>query len=193
MFRSLVFLVGAAVLGAFMAAVYYAPDNIEHREQASTRSLAAGDVQQDGLQPSLEGSDIVYHIEVLEGKIDVYVMDKEWATGLVVGGDLHLQQPFGYYKSLSAQNVTGQYTFTIKSDGETWYSVVFDNSDSFYRGDAGENEAVETARLHTTVRFIDEEARSLTFGYFAVLPSVILVAVTFGRQANRWRLRRKGS
>lgn len=191
MFRSLVFLVGTAVLGAFMAAVYYAPDNIEHREQASTRSLAPGDVQQDAVQPSLEGSDIVYHIEVLEGTIDVFIMDKEWATGLALGGELHLQQPFSYYQSLSARNISADHTFTIRSDGETWYSVVFDNSDSFYRGDAGEEAPSETARIRTTVRFIDDEARSLTFGYFAILPSVLLVAVTFGRQINRWHRSRK--
>lgn len=196
MFRSLVFLLGTAILGAFMAGVYYGPDSVELKERATSRNLAPGDVQQDGIQPSLAGSDIVYTIEVLEGTIDVYVMQKEWATDLALAGDLHLDRPFSYYAALSATHVNGTHTFTIQSDGVTWYSVVLENADNYYAGDAGEGDgenASETARLRVTARFLEEERRSLTFGYIAAAPSVLLVAVTLGRQAQRWRRRRRAS
>lgn len=194
MFRALVVLIGAALLAALMAGVYYAPENLELRERGNAFNLAPGEVRQDGVQPSVEGSDIVYEVEVLTGTIDIYVMDKEWATTLAEGGRLTLDRPFSYYQSQSATHVNGTHTFTIRSDGQTWMSVVFDNADNFYAGDAGEGVAPENgtnAELRVTARFVDEEARSLVWGYVAAVPSVLLVFVTFGRQAQRWRRHRR--
>lgn len=191
MFRSLVFLIGASLLGAFLAAVYYAPDNLEQRENSSAYNPAVGEIRQDTVHPSLPGSDIVYEITVLQGEIDVYVMEREWASSTAGGGDISLDAPFSYIHDLSKTHVNGSYTFTIQSDGVTSYVVVFDNSDNFYDDDAGEDGNATTARVKTSVRFFAEEERSLTFGYLAAVPSVLLVVVTVGRQAMRWRKERQ--
>lgn len=189
MFRTLIFLVGAAILAALMAGVYYAPDSLALREEATAYNPGPGEVRQDTVHPSLPGSDIVYEVEVLEGTVDVYVMDQEWASSLAQGGGMHLDRPFSYYSEWSAIGVNGTHTFTIQSDGRTSYSVVFDNSDNYYQGDADEDGGERaTAKIRTTVRFVEEEDRSLTFGYLAAAPSALLVVVTFGRQY--WRHRR---
>lgn len=187
MFRAVVFLLGAAVLGAFMAAVYYAPDSVELRESATAYNPGPGDIQQDTVHPSLPGSDITYHVEVLQGTVDVYVMEQDWAASLAADGNLALDQPFSYLSEFSKTHVNGSHSFTIQSDGVTSYVIVFDNTDNFYEGDAGENGTQENARIRTTARFLEEEERSLTFGYLAAIPSVLLVLVTFGRQYWRWR------
>ncbi len=188
--RSLIFLIGTSLLGAFMAAVYYAPDNLEFREASSAYNLAAGEVSQDTVHPSLPGSDIVYEIEVFSGEIDVYIMERAWAASLSRGG-IDLSRPFSFDAAISKTHVNGTYSFIIKSDGVTTYNVVFDNSDNYYAGDSGEDQNGTTARVSTSVRFIEEEARSLTFGYLATIPSILLVVVTFGRQARRWKRARK--
>ncbi len=191
MFRSLVFLVGASLLGAFLAAVYYAPDSLEQRQNSSAYNPAPGEIRQDTVHPTLPGSPIIYEIEVLQGTIDVYVMEREWAASTAGGGDIRLDQPFSYIHDLSATKVNGSYTFIIDSDGKTPYVVVFDNSDNYYSGDAGEDGNITEARVKTTVRFVAEEERSLTFGYLAAIPSVLLVVVTVGRQVRRWAKERQ--
>ncbi len=191
MFRSLVFLVGASLLGAFLAAVYYAPESSELRVNSSAYNPSVGEIRQDTVHASLPGAPILYEIEVLAGTIDVYVMEREWAASTAGGGDIRLDEPFSYIADLSATHVNGSYSFTIESDGKTAYVVVFDNSDNFYAGDAGEDaENATTARVKTTVRFFAEEDQSLTFGYLAAIPSVLLVLVTFGRQVWRWNKER---
>lgn len=190
MYRSLVFLLGTAILAAFMAAVYYAPENAEVREEDTAYNLGPGEVQQDTVHPSLPGSDIVYEVDVRHGVIDVYVLEQEWATPTAGAGALDLSQPFSYRSDLSKTHVNGTYTFSILSDGKTSYIVLFDNGDNFYEGDAGEDGS-EQARVRTTVRFLAEEERSLTLGYIATVPSILLVVVTLGRQYVRWQKGRK--
>ncbi len=201
MFRLLAALLGLAVVLAVFAGIYYAPENVELRERSGAFNLAAGEVRQEALQPSIPGSDIVVEVEVLQGTIDVYVMDKEWAGSLPEGGRLHLDAPFSYHAGTSATHVNGTYTFTLRSDGLTWMSVVFDNSDNYYDGDAvpavddadangtraDDAEGAGTARVKVTARFVDEEERSLLLGYLAAVPSVLLVVVTLGRSWSRHR------
>lgn len=185
MFRFFVFLIGTSVLAAVFAGIYYAPENHQARVEGSPAfNLAPGEVRQDGLGPTIPDTPIVVTIEVLSGEVDVYVMDKEWASRLPQDFALSLQEPFSFYRDHSATHVNGSHEFTIVSDGETWYSIVFDNSDNVYEGDAASN---ETARLKVTVRYIDDEQRSLVLGYIAATPSVLLVLVTFGRQWLRHR------
>ncbi len=191
MMRSMIFLVGASVLGAIMAAAYYAPDNLEFHESSSAYNLGPGEVKQDTVHPSLAGSDIVYEIEVRGGSIDVYVMERPWAASLSTRGNIDLSQPFSFDAGLSKTHVNGTFSFVIHSDGETTYNVIFDNSDNFYAGDAGEDGNQTTARVSTVVRFVELESQSLTFGYLATIPSILLVVVTFGRQYKRWRRGRK--
>lgn len=187
MFRLLAALLGLAVVFAVFAGIYYAPANVALRERGiGAFNLAAGEVRQEGLQPTLAGSDIVVEVEVLEGEVDVYVMDKEWASALPSGGRLDLDQPFSYHAALSRTYVNDTHTFTLRSDGRTWTSVVFDNSDNYYDGDAAPDENA-TARIKLTARFVDEEERSLVLGYLAVVPSVLLVVVTLGRSWGRYR------
>ncbi len=190
MMRSMIFLVGASVLGAIFAAAYYSPESLEFHEASSAYNLGPGEVRQDTVHPTLPGSDIVYEINVLQGEIDVYVMERVWAGSLSGGGDLDLSQPFSFDAALSKTHVNGTFSFIIQSDGETSYSVVFDNGDNYYEGDAGEGGTPETARVSTSVRFVEEEARSLTFGYLATIPSILLVVVTLGRQVKRWQRNR---
>ncbi len=185
--RLLVFLIGSSVLGALLAAVYYAPGNLEFRNASSAYNLGPGDVAQDTVHPTVPGSPIAYEIEVRAGEIDVYVMEQSWAASLSRAGEIDLSQPFSYDAALSKTKVNGTFSFVITSDGATSYVVVFDNSDNYYHGDAGEGEEPGTARVSTSVRFVEEEARSLTFGYLATIPSVLLVVVTVGRKVRRWR------
>lgn len=190
--RSMVFLIGSAILAAVMAGFYYAPDSVALKEDASAYNLGPGEVQLDAVHPSLPGSDIVYEVVVKSGEIDLYVLEQEWATPAAGGGAISLAEPFSYDAAKSATHINGSYTFTIQSDGKTSYIIFFDNSDNFYEGDAGEGVAqIEDARVQVSVRFVAEEARSLTLGYMATVPSILLVVVTFGRQAMRWQRERK--
>lgn len=186
MFRFFVFLIGTSVIAAVFAGIYYAPENQQARVEGSPAfNLAPGEVRQDGLGPTIPETPIVVTIEVLSGTVDLYVMDKEWAGRLPQDFALSLQAPFSYYQDLSATHVNSSHEFTLISDGATWHSLVFDNSDNYYDGDAASN---ETAQLKVTVRYIEDEERSLLLGYFAAAPSVLLVVLTFGRQ---WLRRRR--
>lgn len=192
MFRVLAFLVGSAVLFALLAGVYYAPENTQHRTVGVPAfNLAPGEVRQDGLQPALPDSAISVEILVLQGTVDIYVMDKEWAAGLTRDGALLLDAPFSYDADSSATHVNHSHVFTLISDGITWKSMVFDNSDNHYDGDAVPGNGTEPARLKVTVRYVDEEERSLVLGYIAVVPSILLVGVTFGRKWLRHRAAQK--
>lgn len=192
MFRLLAALLGLAVVFAVFAGIYYAPSNVELRERSGAFNLAAGEVRQEGLQPTLAGSDIVVEVQILEGEVDIYVMDKEWASALPGDGRLNLDRPFSYHASLSRTHVNDTHTFTLRSDGQTWTSVVFDNSDNYYDGDATPDpNGTGEARIKLTARFVDEEDRSLILGYLAVIPSVLLVVVTLGRSWSRHRQARK--
>lgn len=184
-FRFFVFLIGTAVIAAIFAGIYYAPENHQARVEGSPAfNLAPGEVRQDGLGPTLPDTPIAVTVEVLTGTVDLYVMDKEWASRLSQDFALSLQEPFSYHRGWSAIHVNDTHAFTIISDGETWHSIVFDNSDNYYEGDAASN---ETARLKVTVRYIEDEERSLMLGYIAATPSVLLVGATFGRQWLRHR------
>ncbi len=192
MFKLLAALLGLAVVFAVFAGIYYAPANIELREANSAFNLAPGEVRQESLQPSLAGSDIVVEVQVLQGEIDVYVMDNEWASDLPSDGKLVLSRPFSYHAEPSQTHVNGTHTFTLQSDGNTWITVVFDNSDNYYDNDAAPradpaNGTDGTARVKITARFVDEENRSLILGYLAAIPSGLLVVVTLGRSWARHR------
>lgn len=187
MFRAFAFLIGTAILAAVFAGVYYAPENLDARTEGRPAfNLAPGEVRQDGLQPAIEGSPIHVTIEVLSGTVDIYVMDKALAGGLAQDGALRLDAPFTYDAAWSATHVNDSHEFTLISDGETWKSVVFDHSDNHYEGDSVPDENT-TAQLRVTVRYTQEEDQSLLLGYFAAAPSVLLVALTFGRQWMRHR------
>ncbi len=182
--RSVTFLLGSAVIAAVFAGIYYAPGNEQARTEGRPAfNLAPGEVRQTGIQPTLEGTPILVEL-VVDGEIDVYVMEKEWAASLADErvDALRLDQPFSFDRELSRTMVNDTYTFSLVSDGLTWMSVVLDNSDNYYDGDSASN---RTANVHVTIRFIEEESRSLTLGYIAAVPSVLLVVMTIGRQA--WR------
>lgn len=186
MFRSLAFLVGTAVLAALLAGVYYSPANYQSRTDGYPAfNLAPGEVRQDGIQPAVPDSPVAIQIEVLSGEVDIYVMDKEWAGSLPRDGALRLDHAFSYYEAWSATHVNTSHEITIISDGLTWYSIIFDNSDNFYDGDAEPGN--DTANLRVTVRYLEQEERSLVLGYIAAVPSVLLVVVTMGRKYARWK------
>jgi hypothetical protein len=189
MFRILIALLGLAVLGAIFAAIYYDPDNLEWKENGVPAfNPAPGEVRSYGIQPSLRGAPILVDVRVQHGTIDVYIMDKDWATTLPVPGEnrLSLDRPFSYHAEHSALGVRDRFTTTIVSDGVTWHTLVIDNSDNLYN-DTVPDEADGAAAVAVTSRYLAEEQRSLVLGYLAAVPSVLLVLVTLGRQFKRRR------
>ncbi|MGB0653274.1 MAG: hypothetical protein ACPGQL_08745 [Thermoplasmatota archaeon] len=188
--RFLLLLVGASLLGALLAGVYYAPENIVLREEgAPVFNVAAGEARVDFLEPSIEGGAIHVTVTVLTGNVDLYVMDQEWAASLTDAGALNLSQPFNYHKQWTALNVSGQHELTLVADGATRYAVVIDNTDNHYDGDTVPANATAMARVDMQTRYLAEEGRSLTLGYLAAIPSVVLVVYTLVR---RWQRHRRG-
>lgn len=193
MFRLLAALLGLAVLGAIFAGIYYAPENHRFKEDGVPAfNPAAGDVRSFGVQPTVRGSPIQIEVHVLAGVVDVYLMEKEWAASLPVPGEgrLGLERPFSFHAEHSAVGVNGTWTTTLVSDGTTWHTLVIDNSDNYYANDTVPQDN-ETARVQIVTRYLDQERRSLVLGYLAVLPCALLVLVTLGRQAVRWRRERR--
>lgn len=191
MIRLVVALAGLAVFAAIFAGIYYAPANVQQKEEgAPAFRLAPGEAEQTTLQPSLAGSPILVQVRVFGGPIDVYVLEKEWSDVLPVDGRLRLDRPFSYDSSHSIVGLNGSAEFSILSDGLTSYNIVFDNSDNFYEGDTAPDLASPTqggTEIQVTVRYLEEERRSLVLGYIAVLPSIILVLMTLWR---KWKRRR---
>lgn len=194
MVRVTIALLGLAVFGALFAGVYYAPRNVEPRQEgAPAFQLAPGESKQSVLQPTIPGTPIVVQVRVTGSPIDIYVMEKDWSNGLPLGGSLSLQQPFSYFAEHSRLGVLGSATIVLESDGVTTYLLIFDASDAYYVNDTLPGDGPSGVLL--TTHYVDEQGRSLVLGYIAALPSVLLVALTLGRKAvrlRRWRRQRKG-
>jgi hypothetical protein len=184
MMRLTVALVGLAVFGALFAAIYYAPRNLEVRQEgAPVFQLAPGEAKQTVLQPTVDGTPVIVRLVVLGGPIDVFVMEKDWSDSLAKGGSLNLDRPFSFDAEHSRIGANGTLDLVLHSDGFTSRLLVFDHSDAYYEGDTVPGNA--TAAIRMTVTYVAEEARSLVLGYLAAIPSVLLVVVTFGRKARR--------
>lgn len=193
MIRLTVALLGLAVFGAVFASIYYDPDNRLQVESAPTFQVAAGEARQTTLETTAAGTPIAVHLRVTGGPIDVYVMEKEWSDSLAGEGRLDLSRPFSYLAEHSRLGLDGAADISLVSDGVTEYLLVFDNSDSHYLNDTVPDTASPTqgtASIEMTVRYLEEEHRSLVLGYIAATPSVLLVAITLGRKAARARRRR---
>lgn len=193
MIRITVALVGLAVFGAIFAAIYYDPDNHQKVESAPAFIVAPGEARQTTIDPTVPGTAIIVQLRVVGGPIDVYVMEKEWSDSLAGAGRLDLAQPFSYFAERSTIGLAGEKEFAIVSDGVTPYLLVFDNSDSHYLNDSVPDPESPThgqASVQMTIRYVEEEHRSLVLGYIAATPSVLLVAFTIGRKVVRWNRRR---
>ena len=189
MLRVTIALLGLAVLGALFAGVYYAPRNVEVRQEgAPAFQLAPGEAKQTVLQPTVPDTPIVVRLQVTGSPIDVYVMEKDWSDALPDAGQLRLDQPFSYYAEHSRFNVTGSHDLVLVSDGITEYLIVFDASDTYYDGDTPPGTG--PAALQLTIHYVDEQTRSLVLGYIAATPSVLLVVLTLGRKVLRIRRER---
>jgi hypothetical protein len=189
MMRVTIALLGLAVLGALFAGVYYAPRNVQVREEgAPAFQLAPGEAKQSVLQPTIPGTPIVVRLQVTGSPIDLYVMEKDWSDELPDAGQLVLDQPFSYYAAHSRFNVTGTHDLVLVSDGATQYLLVFDASDTYYADDTPPGPG--PAAVHLTIHYVDEQTRSLVLGYIAATPSVLLVVLTLGRKALRIRRER---
>jgi hypothetical protein len=191
--RITIALVGLAVFGAVFALIYYDPDNQLHTDHPAFQ-LAPGEARQTTLQPTIPGTPISVEVRVIGGAFDLYVMEKEWSDSLAGDGRLSLEQPFSYYAEHSRIGLAGETTFSLLSDGVTEYLLVFDNSDNHYLNDTvpdvtGPTQGAVSVRI--TIRYLEEETRSLVFGYIAAAPSVLLVAFTVGRKVRRWARARK--
>lgn len=179
-------LLGLAVFGALFAGVYYAPRNLQPREEgAPAFQLAPGEAKQSVLQATIEGTPIAIRVEVTGSPIDLYVMEKDWSDLLPLQGSLSLAQPFSYYAEHSRFNITGTTDLVLVSDGETEYVLVFDATDTYYANDTLPGTAPSAIRL--TTHYVEEQTRSLVLGYIAAVPSVLLVVLTLGRKMTRLR------
>ncbi len=188
MIRTLAALLGLAVIAAVFAGIYYAPSELEWKEEGRPAfSAAPGEVRSFGMQPSIEGGLIHVELLVTNGPVDVYVMETTWAAALPVEseGRLGLNEPFSFLAEHSFVGVNGTWSTTLVSDGKTWHTLVVDNGDNYYAHDTSPDN--RTASIQITTRYLEEEERSLWLGYIATTPSILLVAVTLWRQVRRRR------
>lgn len=194
MIRLAVALVGLAVFGAVFISIYYDPDNRLRVENPPAFQVAPGEARQTTLQPTIPGTPVAVRLRVTGGPIDLYVMEKEWSDSLAGRGELNLSRPFSYFADQSRIGLEGTADFALISDGVSELLLVFDNSDNHYLDDTVPDVTGPTqgaVSIEMTVRYLKEEHRSLVLGYLAAVPSVLLVLVTLGRKAWRWRNGRK--
>lgn len=194
MIRLTVALVGLIVFGAVFAFIYYDPDNQLKVHTAPAFQLAPGEARQTVLQPTIAGTPIVVQLNAMGNPFDIYLMEKDWSDALARDGRLNLDQPFSYDAARSRLGVTGQLEFAIISDGQTNVVLVFDNGDNYYANDTvpdPNDPLAGTVSIQITIRYVEEEDRSLLLGYIAAAPSLILVAVTLGRKVRHALDRRR--
>ena len=194
MIRLVMALLGLAVFGALFAAIHYAPENRVRVDDAPAFQLAPGEVRQTTLQPTVPGSPVAIRVRAFGGPFDLYVMEKEWSDNLAGGGRLSLDRPFSFYAEHSIIGLDGSADFALVSDGVTDYLLVIDNSDNHYLNDTVPDVASPTngtVSVQITIRYLEEEQRSLVLGYIAATPSVLLVALTLGRKVRQWRRERR--
>lgn len=186
MVRVTIALLGLAVFGALFAGLYYAPRNVQPREEgAPAFQLAPGEAKQSVLQPTIAGTPIVVQVHVTGAPIDLYVMEKDWSDVLPRDGVLRLDRPFSYYAEHTRIGITGTHDLVLVSDGATEYLLVFDASDAYYGNDTLPGS--QPAGIQLTTHYVEEQTRSLVLGYIAALPSVLLVVLTLGRKIVRLR------
>lgn len=193
MFRVLVSLLGLAVLGAVFAGIYYG--NPEVREVGSPAfAPSPGEVRSFGVEPGLEGFPVLVTVTVFSGEVDVYLVDREWAHSLLDPDEarISLDRPFSFHSAWSRTHVNDTFEFTIVSDGETAYTLLIDNSDTYYDDDAVPDPENGTAEVKVSTRYLETEGRTLITGYLAAVPSVLLVVLALGRQIARRRRRLGG-
>lgn len=180
--RLLFALLGLGFFGALFAGLYYAPSVEEVERERAAFSLAPGEVQPDFIERGIPGAPITVNITIFGGPIDIYVMDEEWAgSTLQPGLGMDLSRPFSYHADLSRINITGPQTWNLTGDGFTRLAFVLDNSVSYYNDTAPSDEPV---RVHIQTRYLEEEQRSLVYGYLAAVPSVLLVVLTVVKQVR---------
>lgn len=191
MIRLVLALLGFTIFGALFAGIYYAPGNVHYKEEgAPAFSLAPGEARQTTLQATIPQTPIVVEVQAFGGPFDLYVMEKEWSDPLAGDGRLSLDQPFSYLADHSRIGLDGRTDFALLSDGITEYVLVFDNSDAYYQNDTVPNLASPsngTVSVQVTIRYLEEETRSLILGYVAATPSVLLVAITLVRKIRQRR------
>lgn len=193
MIRITVALVGLAVFGALFASIYYDPANRLKTESAPAFQLAPGEARQTTLQPTIPGTPVAVQVQVTGGPLDLYVMEKEWSDSLASQGRLSLQKPFSYYAEHSRIGLEGAADFALLSDGVTEYLLVFDNSDNHYANDTVPDPDSPTrgeVSIQITIRYLEEETRSLMLGYIAATPSLLLVVFTVWRKVRGRRAER---
>lgn len=191
MIRLMVALLGLSVFGALFAGIYYAPQNLHAKQEGVPAfSLAAGEAIQTTLQATVADTPIVVQVQSFGGPIDLYVMEAEWSDPLAGEGRLSLDRPFAYLAEHSQIGLAGRTDFALLSDGVTPYVLVFDNSDAYYLNDTLPDQTSPTngtVSVQVTIRYLQEETRSLILGYIAATPSVLLVAVTLVRKLRQRR------
>ncbi len=186
--RTMFALLGLAFFAALFAGIYYAPDIEEVERERAAFNLAPGEVQPDFIERSIAGGTITVDLIIFGGPIDVWVMDEEWAASTLHPDQpgMDLSQPFSFHKEHTRLNVSGPQSWTLIADGETRLAFVLDNGDAYYEDTADSGDEV---RVHIKTRYLEEEDRSLVFGYLAAVPSVLLVVLTIMKQV---RDRRRG-
>lgn len=191
MFRLLVALLGLALFGALFAGIYYAPQNVERRTQ-SPFNLMPGEVLSDFKEPSIAGGEVVVNITVVGPPIDLWVMDQEWLETVIDTQEqrFNLSRPFNYHSQWSIIGLSGHRDISFIADGKTRLALVLDHSDAYYNDTVPSDDA-GVANVFIQTRYLEEEQKSLVWGYIAAVPSVVLVALTLARKVQRRRSERR--
>lgn len=178
--RTLLALLGLGLFGGLFAGLYYAPSVESVERERAAFSLAPGEVQPDFIESSIPGGLITVDITIFGGPIDIWVMDEEWAASTLRGENgMDLSEPFSYHAEHTRLNISGEQSWTFIADGATRLAFVLDNADAHYN----DTESTEgPVRIHIKTRYLEEEDRSLIYGYLAATPSVLLVVLTVAKQ-----------
>ncbi|HLF15972.1 MAG TPA: hypothetical protein VI796_00865, partial [Candidatus Thermoplasmatota archaeon] len=148
------------------------PAGVSHGDLDEAFNLAPGSVRGDGIQPTGAGEPIEVRVTPDGGAIDVYVVDAEWARNLPGDGELDLTRPFSYHAEWSRLHVDRPTEIVLRSDGVTSYTLLLDNSDNYYAGDAVPDLSDGgVVGVELEVRYVDLEHTSLLLGALATLPA----------------------
>lgn len=184
-FRILVGLIGLAVFGAVFAGL--AQDAASHRRSSTAFQIAPGEARTDQVQPGSGDGNITVDVEVVQGVVDIFVVEAALTPDLV-RGQLRLDRPFSYRAEYSRLHVAGNLSVELPAD--TTYDIVLDNSDAYYEGDATPD---GVAVVELKVRYPVDEKGSLVLGVVAALPSLLLVGFTLARALRRHGRRRRAA
>lgn len=184
--RILVVLLGFALFGAMFAAAYFQPTDVERELPTPRFRLGPGEMMPDFIEPGAEGENITVNITVLSGgPIDVYMMNMENLTLKALNGSAYqfeLGENVSYDRELSRTNITDEYNFEFRTDGEN-RTVLLIGSRMEEDPNRGPEENVTAVSVHMT--YTQTQQRSIIIGGLLALPSAALVGYVLYKRSRR--------